>query len=94
MRESMRRCRYYPDCEIHLGEIDKRWFTADEVAEMRELRENEGLLIRELAARFSCGQSTVRDVLKGRSYGLPSSRRPATTPAVPFEPGPRRRGPR
>jgi IS30 family transposase len=62
MSEAYRRCRFWPDCAIHLGLDRHKHFSPSNRAEMIELR-RAGWTHAEIAAAFDTRPTTVSRIL-------------------------------
>lgn len=65
MAEEFQQCHLWPQCEIHLGKPAPRWFSPENVAEMREMREA-GVLVVDIAEKFGTHHQTVSELLNGK----------------------------
>lgn len=66
MTERHRRCRFWPNCLIHLGEPNPFYLSRANHTEIRQLR-REGALLREIAEVFGTCEKTVARVLQTES---------------------------
>lgn len=67
MSELHQRCRFYPNCRIHLGVPPPRRFSEDNQQEMAELF-RQGWQYTEIAAYFGTDPNTIsRTVIKKRA---------------------------
>lgn len=64
--ERQQRCRYWPDCMIHVGE-GKTQLTPLDAEEIRILRDA-GWSTYALAREFHCGRTAIRNVLTNRTF--------------------------
>lgn len=65
MAENHTRCRFWPNCRLHLGHERPRYFTTDNRDEMAELHDN-GWALAEIAEAFECTPSTVTKMINDR----------------------------
>jgi hypothetical protein len=65
MAEHHMRCRFWPNCRLHLGQERPRQFSAENRTEMRVLHV-QGWALKEIAESFDTSAGVVAKVLKGQ----------------------------
>lgn len=68
MAEQFARCRFWPDCAIHLGQRRPGWFSPANYAQMREDLAD-GLTYARIAALFDTSENSVHSIFRDGRTG-------------------------